>query len=367
MVKVLSKLIASDESITVVADVDGLTRVILVRKDHPRYGLVKQAYLDKDWETFVEYYDGSATPQFKEVQKANIPDLELKDGVVTYKGRELTGAIVDVIRQHVRDGVDTGPIMKFLARLMNNPSKRSLDQLYTFIEKNGLSIDEDGFILCYKVVRHNYLDKHSGKFDNSPGNEISCNRNEVDDNPNNTCSKGFHLGGFDYSGPNGYFYAAGDKIVICKVDPADVVSIPVDANAGKMRCCRYVVLADYVHKLPSGLSTAEGLPEELHPKTMVESEGPKLDDEEDDSLFEDDEYDWDDGEDDSFDDDELVELEPGDVVTFTYHGELRKVEVESNGAVLLKGRLLKGDPSYVVGETRYRNFKHAEVDDFTIV
>ena len=33
--------------------------------------------------------------------------------------------------------------------------------------------------------------------------------------------------------------------MLVKVDPADVVSIPVDYNNTKMRCCRYEVIGEY--------------------------------------------------------------------------------------------------------------------------
>ena len=37
---------------------------------------------------------------------------------------------------------------------------------------------------------------------------------------------------------------SGDKIVLVKINPADVVSIPDDYGFAKGRCCRYEVVAD---------------------------------------------------------------------------------------------------------------------------
>ena len=37
--------------------------------------------------------------------------------------------------------------------------------------------------------------------------------------------------------------AAGDSVVICKIDPSDVVSVPLDSEHQKLRCCKYEVVA----------------------------------------------------------------------------------------------------------------------------
>jgi hypothetical protein len=33
--------------------------------------------------------------------------------------------------------------------------------------------------------------------------------------------------------------------MICKVDPADVVSVPLDESHQKVRCCKYEVVGEY--------------------------------------------------------------------------------------------------------------------------
>ena len=35
----------------------------------------------------------------------------------------------------------------------------------------------------------------------------------------------------------------GDQVVVCKVNPRDVVSVPTDSNFGKLRVCRYEVVS----------------------------------------------------------------------------------------------------------------------------
>ena len=50
------------------------------------------------------------------------------------------------------------------------------------------------------------------------------------------------MGAIDYVKSYGY---AGDKVVICKVDPANVVSVPLDSEHQKVRCSGYEVVAEY--------------------------------------------------------------------------------------------------------------------------
>ena len=78
----------------------------------------------------------------------------------------------------------------------------------------------------------------TGKWDNSPGAVCEINRELVDDNPTNTCSTGLHVACF------GYAKDFGEKLVEVKVNPADVVCVPIDYNNTKMRVCRFEVLAE---------------------------------------------------------------------------------------------------------------------------
>jgi hypothetical protein len=127
-------------------------------------------------------------------------------------------------------------------RLMDNPSKRAVDELYRFLEACDLPITNDGHFLAYKRVRGDFTDIHSGRFDNSVGAKPRLRRNEVDEDSNRTCSHGLHVCSAAYlphfgSGP-------GNRVVVVKVDPADVVAVPQDYNNAKMRVCAYEVVED---------------------------------------------------------------------------------------------------------------------------
>jgi len=186
------------------------------------------------------------------VQSYIVGDLKLQNNILTYKGEPVHGVVAQRIVSFANENIDVNPVMRFLEKLMSNPSKRALDELYTFLEHKFLPISTDGNFLAYKAVRNNWRDKHSNTFDNSIGKEVSITRNSVDDNCNNACSYGLHVGSLEYvrSFASGYGTPNGDHIVIVSVNPADVVSVPLDSQCQKVRCCKYKVIAEFTDPLP---------------------------------------------------------------------------------------------------------------------
>lgn len=159
--------------------------------------------------------------------------------------RELRGVIIDRIMEFKREGIDFQYLLNFLDRLQNNPSKTAIEELYLFLEssKTPMPITEDGYFLAYKKVKPNFKDIHSGRVDYSIGKVVEMPRNQVDDNRNNTCSAGLHFCSLDYLKN---FGSSNDPIIIVKIDPADVVSIPSDYRNTKGRTWRMEVLG--LHK-----------------------------------------------------------------------------------------------------------------------
>ena len=141
------------------------------------------------------------------------------------------------------------PFMRFWERLTLNPSYRSVTQLWSFLENEKISIDEDGFILAYKGVTRAYRDLHTGKVDNSVGRINEMPRNKISDDPKEACHFGFHVGALEYA--RNFVAGVSGRIVIVKVDPADVVCVPYDHSAQKMRVCRYTVIGNYGADLSS--------------------------------------------------------------------------------------------------------------------
>ena len=113
-------------------------------------------------------------------------------------------------------------------------------QLFAFLDKNRQAVTTDGDFIAYKRVRSDFKDIHSGTFDNTPGTVVQMERNMVDDEPTRTCSNGLHVANWDYACNQ---FGGGEGVMLAvKVNPADVVSVPIDYNQSKMRVCKYEVL-----------------------------------------------------------------------------------------------------------------------------
>ncbi len=179
-------------------------------------------------------------------------------------------------------------LINFWKNLMMNPSDRSIQAVYEFIEHHGITITNTGYMVLYKGVKKlevpgvrgiksgtqgyyrdkegkarrpngsfanrqeiedflsgkitsvdssmvKYVDVHSGTFDNSPGLVVSMPRDKVDDNGDHGCSFGLHVGAYSYAS------SFGPVCLKVLVNPADVVSVPTDCNFQKIRVCKYFV------------------------------------------------------------------------------------------------------------------------------
>ncbi len=174
--------------------------------------------------------------------------LEVRDGYVYWNGAPLHGAILNRIFAMHAQGFDLSPMIAFLRNVDLNPSYRARKELYGFLENNQLPITTDGCFMAYKRVREDFKDVHSNTFDNSPGRVIRMDRSKVDDDPTQTCSAGLHVCSLGYLKSFG-----GDRLVAVKVNPKDVVAVPIDYDNSKMRVCEYTVVEELPIDLVGGV------------------------------------------------------------------------------------------------------------------
>lgn len=158
---------------------------------------------------------------------------------ITFRGIKMSNLLVDRYFELMSYGMDLTPLKNFIKNLAENPLKRAVDELYGFISACKLPITEDGHFLAYKRVRYDYMDVYTGTMDNSVGKIVSMPRNMVDDDKKRTCSYGLHFCSYEYLKHYG-----GERIMVLKINPRDVVSIPVDYKNSKGRCCRYEVISE---------------------------------------------------------------------------------------------------------------------------
>jgi hypothetical protein len=173
------------------------------------------------------------------VVKMSQGKIELDGTILKYDGRPLHGALVNRILSVVKGAGNAAPLLMFLDNLMQNPSHRAINELYGFMEACDLPITHDGHFLAYKKVRDDYTSVHDGVTKNNIGLVVEMPRNAVNDNKDETCSTGLHFCSESYLSCFG-----GTRIVVVKINPADVVSIPSDYNNAKGRACRYLVVGE---------------------------------------------------------------------------------------------------------------------------
>lgn len=178
----------------------------------------------------------------KEAVKAFVKgNVRIEGGRLVYQGIELRSGLIDRIITSMENGEDFEFYLPFLENLLENPSEKAVQRLFDFLVANDIKITEDGHFIAWKVVNSDYTDCRTGTFDNSPGKPVKMPRSRVNDDDEVTCSSGLHVCSRSYIR---HFGNSNCKVVSCKVNPRDVVSIPVDYGDAKMRVCYYEVLED---------------------------------------------------------------------------------------------------------------------------
>lgn len=225
--------IIKDDSVTIILN----NQTYMVNEDHKNYKEIIKCINEQRYADIEELVNVK-----KAIESYSNGNIKIVDGQVHYNDKPLHNYVANKLIRMWEQGMNVSPLVKFIERLMQNPSYRAVTELYGFMEKHNLPITEDGHFLAYKKVRPDFKDIHSGTFDNSVGNVLSMERNEVDDNANRTCSNGLHFCGFSYLSHFGSNTEGLYNVVILKIDPADVVAIPTDYNNAKGRTCRYEII-----------------------------------------------------------------------------------------------------------------------------
>ena len=230
--------IITNNSITVVFD--GISHTL--NDGHLNYAAIRKAIIDRQFDKIPALVD---IP--KAINRYSYGNIKIENGAIKYAGQPVHNYICDKIFSFMKEGLPFEPLVAFLDKLMKNPSKRAVNELYSFLEHKAMPITPNGNFLAYKSVDSNWRDHHTGTFDNSIGNTLEMNRNAVCDDTDVGCSFGFHAGSLEYARS---FGGGAIRLLIVEIDPSDVVSIPKDSNCQKLRTCKYKVTAEYAQKLP---------------------------------------------------------------------------------------------------------------------
>lgn len=215
-----------------------------VAQDHPNFKAIKAKLENRDYSDLIDLMDIRAS-----VRKwlGLNPRFALTNDRLTLDGSPFSDTVTDKVLRMIDAGNDPQALFNFLVKVRKNPSNTAQTELLLFAEANKFMIHADGDILAYKSVREDYKDIHSGTFSNVIGAVIEVPRHEVDDRRDVTCSHGLHFAAYKYAEG---FGSRGGHLMVIKLNPADVVSIPNDYDNEKGRCARYEVIAELESRQP---------------------------------------------------------------------------------------------------------------------
>jgi hypothetical protein len=229
------------------------SEIYTFNKQHANYDALLECVKAGDEVGFVEKCNIGKT-----VQTWSKNGFTFTDGILYYGKEVVAEEITAIVMQMIQEGFNEVPILNFMKRLYNNPSSRAVKELYSWLAHKSLAICEDGTFLAYKSVNIYdgegfvdeygrvvgsgcYVDKYTNRIRNNIGDVNEMPRRKVDDNFEVGCSYGFHVGSLKYV----LEVYGSPKQIICKIDPADVVSVPLDCDCQKIRCCKYEVVSEF--------------------------------------------------------------------------------------------------------------------------
>lgn len=201
------------------------------------------------------------------VEDAIKSSKELSDNLVLENGRLIFNGFVleETLAEHMLSMLDSDntpkderlwrSYVRFLDNLHQNVDENIRTQLYRWMQYenqdgHSFAITDDGCFVGYKgcigTVLHPesqfsgkaYVDGelHVGQIPNPIGSVVSMPRSSVQVDPKVGCSVGLHVGTYHYASN------WAPILLLVKVNPRDVVSVPYEANSQKIRVCEYKVL-----------------------------------------------------------------------------------------------------------------------------
>lgn len=269
----------TNDSITIIHEGKSHT----VQRGAPHFSALRKAIIEESWDDIPKNL--TVTKSLKEWARGK---FTIEDSTVSYNGTPIPSNLNKRIIAMATKGEDPNCLFNFWERLQKNPSYRSVNQLWDFLIHEGIPLTEDGCFLAYKSVRDDYKDHHTGRFDNTPGTVQQMPRNQISDDPKVPCHEGFHVGALAYATSTWN----NARIVVCKIDPEDVVCVPYDHSHMKMRVSKYEVIGNHGgDALPSTTFKEEEYPpdvdeelEEEEPEDEVDNEEEEPEDETDDEA-----------------------------------------------------------------------------------
>lgn len=240
----------------------GTQGVRVVPDSHANYNQIKNMllepdlYSDRTEDDLFALTDAQATVEAKLARLSG--RVMIKGDTIYFDGdpvdTRLSRQIVDMIRN---EDENYAGYVAFLENLQANPSEASRESLFAFLEGQDLVITEDGCFIGYKAIRQDgksvttgkedvtvtmpdgTVEVHKGHIPNPVGAIVEMPRSLVDPDQATACSVGLHIGTHHFA----THWSPGSKFLTVKVNPRDVVSVPI-GETEKLRAHRYTVLEE---------------------------------------------------------------------------------------------------------------------------
>jgi hypothetical protein len=181
--------------------------------------------------------------------------VTLAGGRLYFDGDLIDNALTDQVLRFIDEGrEDWRPLVNFFEKVSLNPNAHSREQLFDWLSRHEFAITPDGDFVAYKGVNSgsekafqsvsggpavvNGVPHTSGPVQQNIGDVVEMARSRVHHDPTQGCSVGLHVGDYSYASNFGH------SLLLVKVNPRDVVSVPTDCEWRKMRVCRYTVIEE---------------------------------------------------------------------------------------------------------------------------
>lgn len=170
----------------------------------------------------------------------------------------------------------TKGVQNFLKRISAVIYNRqhTIQELLNFMQRGDLPIADDGSIIAYKVLRSTpkvgnvvakgegiYYDPHTGRVPQRVGSYV-C-QDKVNPNRRTECSTGLHIARRGYLS-----WFPGDKIMLVKVAPEDVIAVPY-SEPNKMRARGYHIVAEIPAKYHEDLRANRAMTRESEAQILL--------------------------------------------------------------------------------------------------
>jgi hypothetical protein len=247
-------LVGDEDESNIVVFVPGTSTVRVAHSSHPNFDKIVAGAIEGD-ESILDLFDlaEAAVKKFERLSER----VTMANGRLYFDGEEIASPLTEQILRFMESDIeDYRPLVAFFENVQTNPSEHSREQLFAWLQRQnergeGFTITPDGMIVGYKGVRKTDEgllsimsgkaivngEVHNGNVPNPLGATVEMPRSEVTFDPAVGCSRGLHVGTYAYA--NGFAQGA---LLEVHVNPRDVVSVPTECDAQKMRTCRYTVI-----------------------------------------------------------------------------------------------------------------------------